>query len=212
MWAPRAGNNKTQFSEEWGFARDVLALTSPQPFILLAPVPQVTAGFCYIFYHYEPSVLKGRRGFSRYLKIILAESWWVPCWALALHVWEPVYALCTTRPRLIQSSLEERRISDESKGSLSPPTLTFFGAALRCTSSLSIFTSIYTFFRGLWVEKNKERSIRVHLSAITVACWFWKLRGETLMPHFISLSLTLSGCPGREASSKLRILLLWLSR
>lgn len=51
----------------------MLALTSPQPFILLAPVQQVTAGFSYGFYHCELSVLKGRRGSSEQLKVIADE-------------------------------------------------------------------------------------------------------------------------------------------
>lgn len=108
----------------------------------------------------------------------------------------------TTRPRLIQSSSEETRISDESKGSLLPShaDLLWSCPTLKILSP-SIY--LYIFFQRTVGWKNKDRNIRVCLSAIIVACSFWKLNDKMFMPHFSSLSLTQLGCPGREASSKL---------
>lgn len=104
----------------------------------------------------------------------------------------------TTQPRLIQSSLEQRRISNEPKGSLSLP---HWPSLEQPYAENPLYLHIYIFSEDSRLKKRKNTG--VWLLAIIAARWFWKPSDEKLMPRVSSLSLTQPGCPGREASSKL---------
>lgn len=202
MWAPRDGNNKTEFSEKQGFAR-LLALTSPHPFIFLAPVQQVAAGFCYIFYHYEQS-------FHKVGENPLESS-------RNIGIFRKTGEKCHAKDLLPCMGARGRAVEWHSQGSLSTAPKRGFQRNQKAASHLlhwpslelpytkMLFLSSYLYiFRGPCVEKKKGTKSRFHLPVVIVTCWFWKPRDKVFTEQFSSLSLTRSSCPEREASSELK--------